>query len=66
MRKDKIVYSICIGDIQEVAQDELSRKLNDDELKKVIDKMGDYLNWFDSISYSFDALDLKEAEEEDK
>lgn len=65
MRKDKIVYSINIGDIQQVAEDELHRKLNDDELKQVIDKMGDYITWYDAISYSFDALDLKEAEEKD-
>jgi hypothetical protein len=63
MRKDKIVYSICIGDIQEVAQDELNRKLTEEELKKAIDKMGDYITWYDSISYTFDALGLKEAEE---
>jgi len=65
MRKDKIVYSICIGDIQEVAQDELNRKLTEEELKKVIDKMGDYITWYDAISYSFDALELKEAEEDE-
>ncbi len=65
MRKDKIVYSLCIADIQEVAEDELCRKLTDDELKKVIDKMGDYISWYDSISNTFQALEFKEAEVED-
>lgn len=64
MRKDKIIYSINIGDIQQVAEEELDRKLTDDELKKVIDKMGDYLNWSDSISYSLEALELKSKEED--
>lgn len=65
MRKDKIIYSINIGDIQDIAEEELNRKLTEEELVKVIDKMGDYINWSDGISYAFMELELKEAEEED-
>ena len=66
MRKNKKVYWIEVGDIQEIAEQELNRKLTEEELKKVIDKMGDYINWSDGISYAFDELELKEAKEEDK
>lgn len=66
LKKDKVVYSLKIADIQEVAEDELCRKLTDDELKKVIDKMGDYISWYDSISNTFQALELKEAEVEEE
>jgi len=66
MRRNKIVYSLCIGDIQEVAEEELNRKLTDEELKKVVDKVGDYISWYDAISYTFDALKLTESDECEK
>lgn len=65
MRRNKKVYWIDVNDIQEIAQQDLNRELNDEELKKVIDKMGDYINWTDGISYAIDELELKEAEEGD-
>lgn len=66
MRKNKKVYWIDVGDIQEIAEQDLNRKLTEEELIKVIDKMGDYINWADGISYAFVELGLKEAEEEDE
>jgi len=63
MRKDKKVYSISVGDIQEIADQDLNRELTEDELKKVMDKMGDYINWSEAISYAFDALELQPKEE---
>jgi ADP-dependent phosphofructokinase/glucokinase len=49
MRSKRIIYSLNVGDIQHVAQEELERKLSDQELQEVIDRIGDYVNWYDSI-----------------
>jgi len=50
MNKDKIIYSINIEDVQNVANEKLNRDLNEDELKLVEDKLGDYIDWFGAIS----------------
>ncbi len=50
MRKDKIIYSINIEDVQNVAQQELGRDLTDKELKIVEDKIGDEIDWFETIA----------------
>lgn len=63
MRKNKKVYSISVSDIQEIVEQDLNRTLNEDELKKVMDKMSEYINWPESISFSFDALELKPKED---
>lgn len=62
MRSDKKVYYITVSDIQDVAEQDLDRKLNETELKKVIDKMCDYINWSDGISFAIEELDLKPKE----
>ncbi len=51
MRSNKIIYSINIADIQNVAEQELDRKLNQDELKLVVDEAlsNDYFGWYDGI-----------------
>ena len=48
-RKDKIIYSLNIEDLQNVADDVLSRKLNASELSILEDKIGDYIDWYDVI-----------------
>lgn len=49
MRSDKIIYSINIADVQTVAEQELDRKLTQDELKLVVDAAleDDYFCWYD-------------------
>lgn len=49
MSNNKIIYSINIKDIQNVAEQELSRKLTKAELKIIEDKIGDHFDWYDSI-----------------
>lgn len=51
-RNNKIVYSINITDIQEVAQQVLDRKLNKEEIIKIKESIGDYLDWFQAIENS--------------
>jgi len=49
MKKNKIIYSLNIEDIQNVAEEILDRKLNEKEIDVVVDKIGDYINWFEII-----------------
>ena len=58
MRRDKIVYSLCIGDIQDVAKEKLERQLNEQELKEVVEKVGDFISWSDGIENTFYDLHL--------
>ena len=46
---DRIVYSINVGDIQEVAQQVLERDLTKKEIVLVEESAGDYLDWFQAI-----------------
>ena len=46
---EKIIYSINIEDVQNVAEQELERKLTAKELRLVEDKVGDYINWYEAI-----------------
>jgi hypothetical protein len=54
MRKNKIIYSINIEDIQNVAGKELGRELTVEEIRIVEDKIGDQIDWYGAIS---DVLD---------
>lgn len=46
---EEIVYSINVGDIQDVANQFLERRLTRKELALVKDSVGDYIDWFQSI-----------------
>ncbi len=52
MKEDEIVYSLNIEDIQTVATEEFGRELTDDEVAKVRDLIGEYINWYDAIFHS--------------
>lgn len=45
----KVVYSINNADLQDVAMDVLNRKLTEDELKKIGNRLGDFVEWRQSI-----------------
>ena len=49
---EKIVYSINIADIQEVANQVLELDLTTEEVTLVEDSIGDYLDWFQAIENS--------------
>lgn len=49
---DRIVYSISVSDIQEVANQVLERDLTREEVILVEDATGDYLGWFQAIENS--------------
>ncbi|MDR2154439.1 MAG: hypothetical protein LBE78_05360 [Burkholderiaceae bacterium] len=49
LRDDEILYSLDVSDIRSVAEQEGFRELGDDEIRRVGDRMGDYLNWYEAI-----------------
>ena len=51
-RNDRIVYSINVSDIQEVANEVLERDLTKEEVILVENSIGDYLDWFQAIENS--------------
>ena len=53
---DKIIYSINIDDVQNVANQELFRKLSMEELRIVEEKLGDYIDWYGSIALAIDDM----------
>lgn len=50
MEDDKIIYSINIEDVQNVAQQEMGRILTSDELAIVEEKIGEHIDWFEAIA----------------
>ncbi|MCK4542753.1 MAG: hypothetical protein KAU17_11020 [Spirochaetales bacterium] len=56
MYREKIIYSINIEDLQNVADQELARELTEDELKILENKLGDYIDWYGSIATALDDI----------
>ena len=49
---NKIVYSINVSDIQEVANQTIERTLTKDEIVLVEKSVGNHLDWFQAIENS--------------
>lgn len=56
---EKIIYSINIEDVQNVAEQELERKLTAKELRLVEKKVGDFINWYEAILNAIDVSKIK-------
>lgn len=58
----RVIYSINIEDVQNVAEEELGRKLSKRELEIVEDKLGDYIDWYSAIDLTIqnEILNLSE------
>lgn len=56
---EKIIYSINIEDIQTVAEQELDRKLTEEELRLVENKLGDYVGWYEAILNAINEVKIK-------
>jgi len=50
MSTSKIIYSINIGDIQNVAKEHLGRQASKKEINIVEDKIGAYIDWHQAIT----------------
>ena len=53
-KRDEVIYQLTIGDIQEVADQELGRELSVGEIELVRDRVGDYISWYDAIALAID------------
>ena len=51
-KKNDIIYSLNIDDIQEVAMQELDRELTPEEIKKLIDPIAEKIPWYEAIADS--------------
>jgi len=49
MNEDTVVYELTIEDIQNVAEEELGKKLNSSQLRIIQEKIGDYIPWWECI-----------------
>lgn len=55
----RVIYSLCIEDIQTVAQEEYGRSLTKEELEIIEEELGDFIKWYDAIDAAIDLyLDL--------
>ncbi len=62
INRNKILYSICMGDVIDVAESEFDVTLTAEEIEKVADKMGDYFDWHEAIIAAIkETLKLSEA-----
>ena len=50
MKGMNIVYSINVQDVQDVAQREFDRELNDKEMESVAAKLGEYIDWYEAVN----------------
>lgn len=66
MKPSKIIYSLNIEDVQNVAEEELGRQISKKELKIVEDKVGDYIDWHEAISLALnDAVSSQKSKKRD-
>lgn len=63
MRKNTVVYKIIVEDIQNVAEEFLDRELKDDELKKVANRIGDYMSFDQAIENTLVEFNIKSSKE---
>lgn len=48
--RDRIIYSINVEDVQNVADQELDRELTDKEIEFIENRLGDYVDWYGAIA----------------
>lgn len=51
-----MIYQLTIEDIQEVANQELQRKLSLQEIESIRDRIAEKIHWYDAIAESIDEL----------
>jgi hypothetical protein len=54
MNVSKIIYSINIEDVQNVAEEYIGRRVLKDELKIIENKLSDYIDWHEVIILAID------------
>lgn len=59
MEDERIVYQLIVEDIQNVSRELLGRRLTVQEIKKVEDKLGDTVPWYNAIESAIFLADIK-------
>ncbi len=64
---NKIIYQLTIEDIQTVAEENFGRELSTKEINKIIDPIGDGIQWYEIINEVIKSeLEIEELDEFDK
>jgi hypothetical protein len=50
--ENEVIYYLTMADLQRVSNESLNRNLTKDEIEKVIEKLPDYISWYESIDYA--------------
>jgi len=50
LNRKKVIYSLCIEDIQKVAEQEIERELVIEEINQIKDSIATKINWYDAIA----------------
>ncbi|MGA2092923.1 MAG: hypothetical protein ABSH16_05895 [Sedimentisphaerales bacterium] len=66
MKKDEVLYALTVEDFQTVAEDYLGRKLSESEVRKVCDKLGNFITWDEAIIYAIGSAGIKGPDEDDE
>lgn len=61
LNPDKIIYSLCVEDIQNVAEQEIDRELTGEEIESIKDLVSANIDWYSAIT---DAINEKIKTEE--
>jgi hypothetical protein len=59
--KDRIVYSINVEDLQNVAEQELDRELSEKEIRFIEERLGDYIDWYGAIASTLNEVMKKQS-----
>lgn len=63
-KSDRIIYSLNVEDIQNVARQTLGRELTEKEILLVEEAIGDHIDWFDAIELAINKHIKQENEQE--
>jgi hypothetical protein len=65
INSETVVYSINVEDLQNVAEEEFGRKLTDEEIHLVENKLGDFIDWDAAIAAAIQqCLQLETVDDE--
>ncbi len=56
---ERVIYSLNVEDIQNVARETLARKLTEREIRLVGEAIPNYINWFDAIEFAIQQHNLR-------
>jgi hypothetical protein len=56
--KNRIVYSIDVEDLQNVADQEIDRELTEKEIELIENRLGDFLDWYGAIASAINCINL--------